>query len=178
MCQSTSRGVTCSCKAGFTGEPYKQGCTDIDECKSRALHQCGIGAICVNQAPGYHCACPEGYKGDGRFSCEPVEVRTICNSDFDCTNNAKCGSDGACACRTGFAAQGSQCVDINECAANGDKNPCGQNSICVNIAGGYSCQCQAPMVGLPPTKPCQGKTHEVARSKDLDHRVESFSFFS
>ena len=62
---------------------------DIDECRSRSLHQCGVGAVCVNTVPGYKCECPEGYNGDGRFGCEPVKVRTICNSDFDCTNNAQ-----------------------------------------------------------------------------------------
>ena len=33
---------------GFTGDPF-EGCRDIDECRSRTLHSCGIGAVCVNQ---------------------------------------------------------------------------------------------------------------------------------
>ena len=30
---------------GFTGDPF-EGCRDIDECRSRTLHSCGIGGTC------------------------------------------------------------------------------------------------------------------------------------
>ena len=127
---------------------------DINECESRALHQCGVGALCINQSPGYRCDCPSGYSGNGRFACEPIKVRTTCTSDFDCTNNAECSKDGACACRKGFRPNGVICEDIDEC---GEGNPCGGSSLCQNLPGGYECQCLAPLVGTPPQTPCRGK---------------------
>ena len=57
------------------------------------------------QSPGYRCDCPVGYNGDGRFACEPTDVRTVCASDFDCTNNAACVDGSTCVCRDGFEPQ-------------------------------------------------------------------------
>ena len=129
-------------------------CTDIDECASRSLHQCGIGAKCVNRVPGYACECPAGYEGDGRYGCEQGEVKTGCNSDFDCTNNAEC-NQGSCTCRSGFEATGAICVDINECERQ--KDICGPSATCTNKIGSYSCTCQPPLIGNPPEGPCKGK---------------------
>ena len=89
--------------------------SDIDECSSRSLHHCGIGAKCINTQPGYKCECPAGYQGNGKTGCEPAEVKTGCGSDFDCTNNAECSSKGSCQCRPGFEAKGALCLDIDEC---------------------------------------------------------------
>ena len=106
-------------------------------------------------SPGYRCDCPAGYQGDGRFACDPVAVRTLCQSDFDCTNNAACvREEGVCACRKGFTANGALCVDVDECKA--EKNPCGTGAICLNTQGGYECQCQAPLVGAPGNV-CKGR---------------------
>ena len=133
---------------------YDKFSLDIDECASRSLHKCGVSAVCVNLSPGYRCDCPSGYSGDGRFACEPVQVRTTCSSDFDCTNNAEC-RDNSCVCRSGFQPQGALCVDIDECGRDG--KICGNGAVCVNNPGSYTCQCQAPLVGNPPKTPCKGK---------------------
>lgn len=129
--------------------------TDVDECSSRSLNGCGLGATCVNRVPGYTCECPPGFKGDGRVGCEPAEVRTGCQSDFDCTNNAQCGADRTCRCRQGFEPNGALCVDINECQRQPDI--CGQFASCTNTQGGYECRCQPPLTGNPPLEPCKGK---------------------
>ena len=128
--------------------------TDIDECASRSLHQCGTGAKCVNRIPGYACECPAGYEGDGRFGCEQGEVKTTCASDFDCTNNAECSTDLSCRCREGFEPKGALCVDINECQRQ--QNICGPSATCTNKIGSYSCTCQPPLIGDPPKGPCKG----------------------
>eukprot|EP00095_Tigriopus_kingsejongensis_P012598 maker-scaffold642_size120736-snap-gene-0.27 protein:Tk12598 transcript:maker-scaffold642_size120736-snap-gene-0.27-mRNA-1 annotation:"GH13743" len=158
LCQRSSNGLICTCREGFTGDP-KISCVDINECQSSSLYQCGVGAICINQSPGYRCECPAGYNGDGRFACEPVKVRTTCSSDFDCTNNAQCLPNGSCACRKGFQPNGVLCQDIDECQST--ENPCGANSICLNVPGDYECQCIAPLVGTPPEQPCRDPCLEV-----------------
>ena len=128
--------------------------SDIDECSSRSLNGCGPGATCVNRVPGYTCECPPGFRGDGRVGCEPAEVRTGCQSDFDCTNNAQCGTDSKCRCRQGFEPKGALCIDINECQKQPDI--CGPFATCTNTQGGYECRCQSPLTGNPPKEPCKG----------------------
>ena len=128
---------------------------DIDECTSRSLNGCGLGALCVNRVPGYTCECPPGFRGDGRTGCEPAEVQTGCESDFDCTNNAQCGADRTCRCRQGFEPKGALCVDVNECARQPDI--CGPFATCTNTQGGYECRCQPPLTGNPPLEPCKGE---------------------
>ncbi len=73
------------------------------------------------------------------------KVRTVCASDFDCTNNAHC-QGGSCQCRKGFQARGAICQDVDEC--KGDRNPCGEGAVCLNRQGGYDCQCPSPLVTL------------------------------
>ena len=137
---------------------------DIDECSSRSLSGCGPGATCVNRVPGFTCECPPGFRGDGRVGCEPAEVRTGCQSDFDCTNNAQCGTDRTCRCRQGFEPKGALCVDINECSRQPDI--CGPFATCTNTQGGYDCRCQAPLTGNPPQEPCKGKNNDKYFSKE------------
>ncbi|KAI3967456.1 hypothetical protein MKX01_012266 [Papaver californicum] len=56
-------GYRCTCKKGYTGNPYI-GCQDIDECEESTL--CQEGTTCFNTHGSYFCACPPGYHGDGK----------------------------------------------------------------------------------------------------------------
>lgn len=78
-------------------------------------------------------------------------MRTLCQTNFDCVNNAEC-KDGQCSCRDGFRANGAECVDVNEC----ETQICGPNAICGNTPGGYRCDCEPGFVGAPPMKQCKG----------------------
>ena len=175
-CQALSSGYACACKNGFSGNPYKE-CFDVDECQSKSLHKCGVGAVCINLSPGYRCDCPTGYSGDGRFSCEPIDVKTVCSSDFDCTNNAVCSSTGTCLCRTGFIAEGSQCIDINECLNERICGPSSSTTTCVNIPGSFRCECVPPMLGNPPSKPCRDPCSEVNCGQHADCLIENNEAF-
>ena len=90
--------------------------------------------------------------------CDPVEVRTLCASDFDCTNNARCLDGGNCQCREGFEPKGALCVDVDECRSAASGNPCGDGAVCINRQGGYDCQCPAllrlPLAGGTCKDPC------------------------
>ncbi|GLH00244.1 Fat-like cadherin-related tumor suppressor homolog, partial [Gryllus bimaculatus] len=112
VCTDTVGSFICSCKEDYTGDPFK-GCVDIDECT--ALEQpCGAHAECRNAAPGYTCLCPQGYaaKPDPAVACEQVDVNVLCNSNFDCANNAEC-IENQCFCQKGFVAQGALCADVD-----------------------------------------------------------------
>jgi Calcium-binding EGF domain len=135
--------------------------SDIDECQVFE-RPCGSNAICENAAPGYNCLCPQGYaaKPSPDVACEQVDVNILCQSNFDCVNNAEC-IETQCFCLEGFVAQGAICVDIDECAAN----PCGPFASCQNTAGGFHCECEAGYVGAPPTMQCKAPCDEVKCGK-------------
>lgn len=82
----------------------------------------------------------------------------MCNSNFDCTNNAEC-IDGQCFCQDGFDARGAVCVDINECKSN--PNICGDRATCINTPGSHRCQCEAGLIGTPPRVPCKAPCEDV-----------------
>lgn len=152
ICTDTLGSFTCSCKPDYTGDPMK-GCVDIDECT--ALEKpCGKYAICENASPGYNCKCLQGYRAvpDAKIACEQADVEIGCHSNFDCTNNAEC-VDGQCFCQEGFEASGTNCVDIDECKRQ--KDICGPRAHCINIQGGYKCECEAGLIGTPPRLPCK-----------------------
>lgn len=77
----------------------------------------------------YSGKCPQGYvaRPDPKIACEQVDVNILCQSNFDCTTNAEC-IEGQCFCQNGFEAQGSICVDIDECRTN--PNICGERALC------------------------------------------------
>ncbi|KAI3979301.1 hypothetical protein MKX01_020509 [Papaver californicum] len=56
-------GYRCTCKIGYTGNPYL-GCQDIDKCKGSTL--CHEGTTCINTPGSYLCSCPPGYHGDAK----------------------------------------------------------------------------------------------------------------
>ena len=106
---------------------------------------------------------PQRHKGLFQLFCFrfqylifPLFLNCIgCQSDFDCTNNAQCGTDRTCRCRQGFEPNGALCIDVNECQKQPDI--CGPFATCTNTQGGYDCRCQPPLTGNPPLEPCKGK---------------------
>lgn len=86
-----------------------------------------------------------------------VDVSVLCSVNSDCTANAEC-VEGQCFCKTGFKADRSSCIDINEC----ESLPCGEHSTCVNTPGSFHCGCQAGFVGAPPRMQCRGKSAIVS----------------
>ncbi|XVF89416.1 hypothetical protein PTKIN_Ptkin19aG0128700 [Pterospermum kingtungense] len=59
---SANGGYLCKCLHGYEGNPYLNGCQDINECET--IKPC-VGT-CQNLPGGYNCLCPKGYEGDGR----------------------------------------------------------------------------------------------------------------
>ncbi|CAL8102318.1 unnamed protein product [Prunus armeniaca] len=85
-CQKNSRcddvdngvGYRCKCKDGYHGNPYLNGCRDINECDDANLHDCRQN--CINTDGGYKCSCRKGYHGDGRTNgegCSPNRTLVV-----------------------------------------------------------------------------------------------------
>ncbi|XP_025836180.1 neurogenic locus notch homolog protein 2-like [Agrilus planipennis] len=156
VCRDTVGSYTCTCKEDYTGDPFKK-CTDIDECV--ALEKpCGAHAICENAQPGYNCICPQGFQASPspKIACEQRDVSVLCESNYDCTNNAEC-IDHQCFCQKGFTPQGAVCVDVNEC----ESEPCGKFAICTNTLGSFHCECENGYVGAPPRMQCKAPCDNV-----------------
>ncbi|KAL6906244.1 hypothetical protein ACP4OV_003845 [Aristida adscensionis] len=59
----TELGYYCSCKIGFTGNPYLAGgCQDINECEDPTGYLC-FGE-CINKIGSFDCRCPKGSHGE------------------------------------------------------------------------------------------------------------------
>ncbi|KAJ7001704.1 hypothetical protein NC653_011955 [Populus alba x Populus x berolinensis] len=75
------QGYRCSCKDGFTGNPYlSPGCQDIDECADRQRYPCK--GKCKNTPGNYTCSCPLGMHGDGKTGCQGFGIATIASGKF------------------------------------------------------------------------------------------------
>ncbi|XP_078683367.1 uncharacterized protein LOC144917321 isoform X1 [Branchiostoma floridae x Branchiostoma belcheri] len=107
--------------------------TDTNGCTTKpCLH-----GTCVNQAPGYDCACFPGWTGPN------------CTQDIDECNRRPCqhgrceNKDGGynCTCSPGWTGQNCQ-QDIDECTMK----PC-QHGRCENKDGGYKCTCTPGWTG-------------------------------
>lgn len=159
MCTDTMGGYICTCKPDYTGDPYDDGCTDINECDILDK-PCGNYAVCENASPGYSCRCPQGFGADPdpKVACVQRDVNILCESNFDCTTNAEC-IDGQCFCQDGFEPQGSVCVDLDNCRMN--PNLCGPFATCINTPGSFRCECEAGYIGTPPRVKCKAPCEDV-----------------
>lgn len=126
---------------------------DVDECERRP---CGSSAVCRNTPGSYECVCPHNFRGDPYVSCEAEgKEQVTCSLAHPCPANEECISNGRadqCVCRRGYVRDqdGEQCRDINECIEL-NSSPCGMNSFCTNLDGGFVCSCPGGYTGNPYT---------------------------
>lgn len=139
----------CFCQDGF--EPQGSVCSDIDECRTEN-NICGDHSTCTNTPGSYHCECENGFVG--------TPPRILCKApceDVKCGPHAYCKPDRTeayCMCEEGWTYNPSDisagCIDIDECdAVHGPSGRCGQNAICRNVPGSYSCECPKGFNGNP-----------------------------
>ncbi|EEF34810.1 wall-associated receptor kinase 2 [Ricinus communis] len=69
------QGYRCSCKEGFAGNPYIEGCEDIDECNDPLKYPCQ--GTCKNTFGNYTCSCPLGMRGDGKVGCRGFRITAL-----------------------------------------------------------------------------------------------------
>eukprot|EP00070_Physeter_catodon_P014016 XP_023971081.1 nidogen-2 isoform X2 [Physeter catodon] len=141
---ATGVDYTCECASGYQGDG--RSCVDVNECAT-GFHRCGPNSVCVNLLGSYRCECQSGYEfaddqhtciliapppnpcEDGRHNCAPA-------SQAQCIHHG--GSSFSCACLPGYAGDGRQCTDVDECS----ENRCHPSATCSNTPGSFSCRCQ------------------------------------
>ncbi|XP_033043931.1 nidogen-2 isoform X5 [Trachypithecus francoisi] len=156
MCDTTARchpgtGVdyTCECASGYQGDG--RNCVDENECAT-GFHRCGPNSVCINLPGTYRCECRSGYEfADDRHTCILITPPPNPCEDGSHTcapaGQARCvhhgGSAFSCACLPGYAGDGHQCADIDECS----ENRCHPAATCYNTPGSFSCRCQPGYYG-------------------------------
>ncbi|XP_078667358.1 uncharacterized protein LOC144909170 [Branchiostoma floridae x Branchiostoma belcheri] len=142
--------TSATCQGDGTWSASVPECNDIDACLVRP---CVTEATCAdNPAPSLDatCTCNTGYTGDGHFlgtGCSvytastispPVTCQAPCHAQATCQD---VGSNPNCQCNTGWAGNGINCFDIDECRRK--PFPCNKaKETCLNTAGSYRCGCR------------------------------------
>ena len=154
-----SKGYSCTCKDGYTGDGYFYPCLWYDECANE-----------------YPCAPPEqgGYCEDRA----PEEVILPTKYACGCRNGFRPGAE--------FDKEGRgplSCVDLNECIAtnsNGEPldNCDSEHGICTNTLGGFTCACEEGFTGdgktcteVPPSVSPPRVVHPCDSCKDKVSQV-------
>ncbi|CAB1336427.1 unnamed protein product [Coregonus sp. 'balchen'] len=133
-CHDAVTGVRCSCPVGFTLQPDRKTCKDIDECR---LNNGGCDHVCRNTVGSFECSCKKGYKLlTNERTCQDIDE---CSFDRTCDHSCV-NSPGSfqCFCHKGYVLYGlAHCGDIDECSIN--RGGCKYG--CVNTLGSYECTC-------------------------------------
>uniref|UniRef100_A0A4W5N9X6 Signal peptide, CUB and EGF-like domain-containing protein 3 n=1 Tax=Hucho hucho TaxID=62062 RepID=A0A4W5N9X6_9TELE len=133
-CHDAVTGVRCSCPVGFTLQPDRKTCKDIDECR---LNNGGCDHVCRNTVGSFECSCKKGYKLlTNERTCQDIDE---CSFDRACDHSCV-NSPGSfqCFCHKGYVLYGlAHCGDIDECSIN--RGSCKYG--CVNTQGSYECTC-------------------------------------
>jgi hypothetical protein len=144
-CVNTLGSFSCNCKTGYQKDGTGN-CVDINECAA-GTHNCDANATCMDQTPGFRCACNSGYAGSG----------TLCSDINECASNTHNCNLQISTCENSFG--GFRCKNINECQSGA--SDCNTNAVCADIncetdlnnscknpnAAGFTCACRAGFTG-------------------------------
>ncbi|KAM8830668.1 signal peptide, CUB and EGF-like domain-containing protein 3 isoform 2-T2 [Synchiropus picturatus] len=133
-CHDSVTGVRCSCPVGFTLQPDRKTCKDIDECR---LNNGGCDHVCRNTVGSFECSCKKGYKLlTNERTCQDIDECSFDRAcDHFCVNSA---GSFQCLCSKGYVLYGlAHCGDIDECSINRGGCKFG----CINTLGSYECTC-------------------------------------
>jgi hypothetical protein len=110
-----------------TCQPIAEACLGKDPgavvCENGARERCSADLL---QVEAYACGENQHCEGDSDVSC-------VCDAGFDATAAGGCAKD---ACPDGYAREGEDCVDIDDCAPELDRCP---HRACKNSEGSYAC---------------------------------------
>ncbi|CAH2273601.1 adhesion G -coupled receptor E3-like [Pelobates cultripes] len=91
-------------------------------------------------------------QGDRNLTICTDDIKPECNHDTECPLNSVCSRKN-CYCISGFLSPKGvpllefqeDCKDIDEC----ENSPCGNNTVCTNTLGTYSCSCEEGYRNVP-----------------------------
>ncbi|XP_060770559.1 fibulin-1 isoform X5 [Neoarius graeffei] len=165
-CINTQGSYRCqrevSCGTGYELTD-NNSCKDIDECET-GTHNCPLDFECQNTPGSFRCRpkvqCHVGFIQDALGSCidinECLNVTAPCPAGQVCLNTAgsyTCQRNSV-NCGRGYHlnAEGTRCVDIDECTGMDDV--CAGHS-CVNLVGSYRCECRTGFVFNSISRVCE-----------------------
>ncbi len=130
VCSAGDQCVGGSCKAGAP-----LACSDGNPCTDDS---CDAAKGCVFTNNTANCDDKNGCTGGDVCSGGQCQGSSGCDANAQCTPGAQSVS---CVCKAGFAGNGFQCLDVNEC--NTGAFSCPTNTVCSNTVGSYTCVCAA-----------------------------------
>ncbi|XP_042373017.1 latent-transforming growth factor beta-binding protein 4-like, partial [Plectropomus leopardus] len=140
-CVNTEGSFQCQCQTGFTTNPERTACLDVDECVSSGGSVCP-SQRCENTIGSYRCltSCEPGYQVTPTGSCVDVNEcanQTVCGEHAFCQNLI---GTYLCVCDQGFTSTADRkaCADEDECVSLA--GVCG-SARCENVEGSFMCEC-------------------------------------
>ncbi|VEN46221.1 unnamed protein product [Callosobruchus maculatus] len=177
-CTVVSHRPVCSCRAGYTGDPFA-GCSLVPIVQPTEAppepcnpSPCGANAICKERNGVGSCTCIPEYFGDPYTGCRPECVtNSDCPREKACINNkckdpcpGTCGINAecnvvnhspSCSCLPGYT--GNPLTSCRQPPPTPEPrgnpcvpSPCGPYSVCREVDGHAVCSCQANYIGTPP----------------------------
>ncbi|MCJ8736093.1 hypothetical protein PDJAM_G00254990 [Pangasius djambal] len=151
-----------SCGTGYELTD-NNSCKDIDECET-GTHNCPLDFECQNTPGSFRCRpkvrCHVGFIQDALGSC--IDINECLSETAPCPTGQVClNTVGSYTCQRNSVncgrgyhlnAEGTRCVDIDECAGMDDV--CAGHS-CINLVGSYRCECRTGFIFNSITRVCE-----------------------
>ncbi|GAB1288109.1 Pro-epidermal growth factor [Apodemus speciosus] len=151
VCQESLGTAQCWCRDGFVKAQDGKACLARKDHPTLAGDSADLSKEVTSLNSSIKADVPED---DGTESSTLAAEITVSGMNYDsvdeddcgpggCGSHARCVSDGEtaeCQCLKGFAGDGNQCSDIDECELASSDCPT-VSSRCINTEGGYVCRC-------------------------------------
>ncbi|KAK3558820.1 hypothetical protein QTP86_028744 [Hemibagrus guttatus] len=151
-----------SCGTGYELTD-SNSCKDINECET-GTHNCPLEFECQNTPGSFRCRpkvqCPMGFIQDAQGTC--IDINECLTQTAPCPTGQVClNTLGSYTCQRNSVncgrgyhlnAEGTRCVDIDECTGMDDV--CAGHS-CVNLVGSYRCECRTGFIFNSISRTCE-----------------------